>query len=284
MSVSSEDFSVDFSRKAAFCPGESIAFKFFKTTWSTSLKYEDSVLLDWWAANLSLLSYKCEAEIERLLKGKGEYLGYFSRETQHAFAVKVNGLVFLAVQGSSQPEDSILDMKFLKRRHDGIAYHRGFLEACNYLWDDLSSFIQSHNHEVILCGHSLGGAIAQVVASRIGVKKLVTFGSPRAAEAKIKQKITVPYSRYANCCDAVPDLPPFFFGFSHAGNLVSIDANLNLRSQHGTVDKMKAFFSYIFLFRWCRRGQAFSRVFSDHSPINYCTALARNLIENELEK
>ena len=190
----------------------------------------------------------------------------------------------MVFQGSCTPEDNILDVKFLKKKSSEVGFHRGFLYAADALWEKVKSVIESYDGEIIICGHSLGGAIAQIIASRISVKKLVTFGAPRVAGSQIKELIKSPYTRYVNCCDAVTYLPFRFLGFDHAGNTEFIDHKQELKNQESLLPKFKASIRYFGSLNWCKPGLALTRSLTDHSPVNYCQAIARHLLQKELEK
>jgi hypothetical protein len=72
-------------------------------------------------------------------------------------------------------------------------------------------------------GHSLGGAMAQLMASEVSICRpdlkvgLVTFGMPRclSKNTATKTKWSYPHWRVVNDGDPVPTVPPAEFGFSH---------------------------------------------------------------------
>ncbi|MCH2204440.1 MAG: lipase family protein [Lentisphaerales bacterium] len=276
-------FDLDFSKKAVFQPGTVAAFQHFQEGWIAGLKSSESYLVDWWAANLSQISYRSEGGIREELQDKGEFLQSFRADTQYAYLCRINGLKFLVIQGSCTFKDNVLDIKFFKKRAEEAAFHRGFLEATNKLWTDLQPVLEE-DHSIILCGHSLGGAIAQIIASRTTVKCLITFGAPRVAGCEITSLIKVPYRRYINCCDGVTMLPPEKFGFRHTGKLIFINDKQDLVEQESLRMKWKQSFKYFLSLNWLRPSQALTRSLTDHSPVNYSQAIARHLIQKELEK
>ena len=277
-------FELNFTKGAVFQPGTVEAFKHLRDEWISDLNLDNKYLIDWWAGNLCQISYRTEEKIVSELVGKGEFLKGFSSETQYAYICDISGIIFLVFQGSCTPEDNILDVKFLKKKYSEVGFHRGFLYAADALWEKVQPVIESYNGKVVMCGHSLGGAIAQIFASRISVKKLVTFGAPRVAGPEICELIKSPYTRYINCCDAVPHLPPKFFGFAHTGETIFIDDKQDLVNQEFLLPKFKASIHYFGSLNWCKPGLALTRSLTDHSPVNYCQAIARHLLQKELEK
>src|SRR5210317_1239959 len=57
--------------------------------------------------------------------------------------------------------------------------HNGFQEEVNKIWDDILEQLEAHEgKDLLITGHSLGGAMATIATSRLGdrVKCLYTFG------------------------------------------------------------------------------------------------------------
>lgn len=277
-------FDLDFSKKAVFQPGAVDAFRHFKADWIDQLSLMNKSLVDWWAINLCQVSYRSEEAIKVGLTDKGQFIQGFRADTQYAFLCQINGLKFLVIQGSCTFEDSLLDIKFFKRRVEEGAFHRGFLEATDKLWEMLRPVIAREQGQLILCGHSLGGAIAQIIASRVSVQCLITFGTPRVSGNEIVFLIKSPYRRYVNCCDGVTMLPPEKLGFKHTGELIFIDDRQELIGIEKMTLKWKLSFKYFLSLNWLRPSQALTRSLTDHSPVNYSQAIARHLIQKELEK
>ena len=79
-------------------------------------------------------------------------------------------------------------------------------------------------------------------------------------------------------------LPPKLLGFSHTGELVFIDDRQQLTNSESLWIKLRTSWGYFISLNWCKSEMALTRSLTDHSPVNYCHALARHLIEKELEK
>ncbi|MCM8532368.1 MAG: lipase family protein [Lentisphaeraceae bacterium] len=281
-----DNFLIDYSKKAIFQPGTSVVFEGFRSSWK-GLKYlSTSALLDWWAVNLCILSYRDEENILADIEPHGELIKSWHVRTQYAYLCKIGEVKFLVIQGSSSFEDNILDAKFLKKyADDGEAYHRGFLLASEYLLKEMKQDEDLfRDKDVIFSGHSLGGAIAQILSTKLSCHSLITFGAPKVGKGLSKLPESVDYRRYVNCSDAVPLLPPNLTGFDHSGKVCFIDHHQDLQSIESHKSRFIASMSYFLSFRWCLLRNGITRSLVDHSPINYSRALSRYLIQNELEK
>lgn len=130
---------------------------------------------------------------------------------------------------------SNLEVKFDRweqgRVHDG--FHKRYLEI---LWPTLA-YIRSARQrlphaDLIITGHSMGGAVATLFASKLASLNepaltptvVYTYGSPRVGDkafAKfVDSQLGEKLIRVMNDWDMVTDLPPTAFGYRHTGMLV----------------------------------------------------------------
>jgi putative lipase involved disintegration of autophagic bodies len=86
-----------------------------------------------------------------------------------AAAFSKDGATIIAFRGTAQAIDAVVDLK-LTAGMNSTYFSAGENYAQPY----------THRPNVYICGHSLGGAIAQVVANRLGFK-FVTFNAPGVA-------------------------------------------------------------------------------------------------------
>jgi len=127
-----------------------------------------------------------------------------------------------------------------------VKVHQGFRDAVfqndlansldrhvQSLLDDSSSF-GGLNADVYLTGHSLGGALAQVMGAYLANKysdrnfRVITFGQPKVGNDKFKdwsenELTNLSVWRFVNRSDAVPRLPPGVLGYDHAGHTLQIN-------------------------------------------------------------
>ena len=151
--------------------------------------------------------------------------------------------------------------------------HRGFRDALDEVWSDVSDWLVKQKKEhVFFTGHSLGGALATLAASRWNTETthLYTFGSPRVGGKKFIQsfKFNERY-RYRNNNDIVTKVPFEILGYKHVsgegGNFIYFDIDGNVSNK----------FSRWYMFKqWVKgtlRGIMKLKVdgFSDHGILNY---------------
>ena len=131
---------------------------------------------------------------------------------------------------------------------------------------------------IFLCGHSLGGAIATVCASRLekDVEELYTYGSPRVGGDIFRDNLLVDHCRVVNNNDMVAKVPFWFMGYRHHGYLTYINHYGNIRtltSWQRLKDQIRG--------RWCalRNFQMFDGI-RDHDIGKYCKKL-KSLVKIE---
>ena len=113
--------------------------------------------------------------------------------------------------------------------------HRGFRGQAYRLWDAVHDDILTETdrgvHKLWFTGHSLGAAIATLLATysqqtddSLNVSGLVTFGSPRVGNwtfANFANKAVPKHMRWVNNDDAVTKVPLNLLGhYSHCGHLM----------------------------------------------------------------
>lgn len=136
--------------------------------------------------------------------------------------------VIVAYRGTDEAGDWLTNLHAVTSRwKPGGRAHRGFKHAWYSLAPDLRRVLATLPPTRLLCGHSLGGALATLEASARGGGALYTFGSPRAGTSDFHATVAVPHFRVVNDHDPVPELPiagpPFFF--AHGGTAIHLDEN-----------------------------------------------------------
>jgi len=112
--------------------------------------------------------------------------------------------------------------------------HTGFHHEVHKILDRVQITVgqMRHKKKLYITGHSLGGAMATVAASKIeNVDLLCTFGSPRTGTKSFVKNIPAKHIRYVNNNDVVPTVPPSLFFYRHHGEERYIN-------YHGEVRKM----------------------------------------------
>lgn len=141
---------------------------------------------------------------------------YDETETQ-AFITHSDKFVLISVRGTQELWDFVADIdarQVLFEEGDGQAhraFYKGFAAAKVFVERYLESFYS--NQTLIICGHSLGGAIALLLSVWLKENwskdiQLYTFGSPRAADRTFVQGATaLAHHRLVNHNDPIPGVP-----------------------------------------------------------------------------
>ena len=161
--------------------------------------------------------------------------------------------------------------------------HEGFAEAFEKCWTELRPALHSREDRrpVVVTGHSLGGALATLAASRLDGCLLYSFGAPRVGDrsfARALDRCNSHLHRYVNYRDPVPLLPPALFGYSHCGKAYYINKDGRVvatppprrsdqeRNMRGLLDRLMA---------TLREPNGHVRNdLTDHAPVNYSSALS----------
>lgn len=241
----------------------------------------------WWLAELSRLVYCGSSAIRdaALARAGLRQRRFFDvAETQGAVVEASDGsFAVLAFRGSAQLDDWLVNLEATAEDWpQGGRVHEGFQEALDDVWAEIESVLDGGT-PVFYTGHSLGGALATLAASRRPPRALYTYGSPRVGNRRFVATLKgVPAFRVVNHRDVVTTLPPPMphLRLVHAGKLhyithdnkmlvgprrkvVRKDRKKRAKALAGTTDRR----------RWFDPPQKLS----DHSPINYVTHLERDL-------
>jgi triacylglycerol lipase len=122
----------------------------------------------------------------------------------------------IAIRGTSNIENAMADAEFnlITNKHTGIRLHSGFSAASQQLYSEIRSKIKPE-YTVNTTGHSLGGAIALILAMHLDVDKfkvgkVITFGQPKVTNIPGSSKFQhLDILRIVTPKDVVPLVPPF---------------------------------------------------------------------------
>ena len=143
------------------------------------------------------------------------------------FEVKQNnGITIITVRGTANENNVLadLDARLIKDDVLGIYLHKGFLDASTYVMQSIDNTFVNNvklytlEHTVYITGHSLGGAIAQIVGMWLHKRghnvQVFSYGSPKVSNEVLVSGQPVHW-RVSNPVDPVPWTPPF--PFFHTG-------------------------------------------------------------------
>lgn len=121
----------------------------------------------------------------------------------------------VVVRGTANVENAIVDMniRLIADKQTGVRLHQGFLEASIPIFKKLKSTLNK-DYDVITTGHSLGGAVAVILAMQLKsdgfkVVDVVTFGQPKVTNIEGANKFKdLNVIRIVQPKDLVPIVPP----------------------------------------------------------------------------
>ena len=211
-----------------------------------------SIVNAWWLAEASLLVYADRdfvtarlAEAGLAVEGQQPFTAQGSTQ---CYVAHTEDFVIVAFRGTQvlKPGASIhfldvlrdfyVDTKFsLIDCAEGGSIHKGFKAALDEVWEDQVrphlDRLDDGRRTFWFTGHSLGGALATLAASRFkSVSGVYTFGSPVVGDQEFAQKFRVAAKtyRFVNNEDLVAQLPaPGSHGltYEHVGHLKLIDSS-----------------------------------------------------------
>lgn len=153
-------------------------------------------------------------------------LGYLLGKGTHTqgFLTHNDKAVIISIRGTQEFDDYLTDLQAQQVAIEGYSYkahaHKGFHDAYNAIRPFIKSYLDRFhtNQKIIVMGHSLGGAIATLVAEWIRQQAkytnndnskviLYTYGSPRVGDVKFSEQANLTHYRMVSENDPIPSLP-----------------------------------------------------------------------------
>ena len=204
------------------------------------------------------------------------------------YTVTYNNNLIIVIRGTESLRDVLSDLNIIKQPlllNNCTTYpnvHTGFLKQLNSVTFNIEKVITEFKQEkpdgsIIICGHSLGGAIATIAATKYSLMfempvYCITFGSPRAGDykfAEIFNDTIISSIRIVNEDDPVP-LVPLPFTYSHVNGIKWLYRN-DIKTNSEQCCKWIRFIRNFFIS--CSTCCIFS-AFSDHSMDHYIDDLS----------
>jgi pimeloyl-ACP methyl ester carboxylesterase len=193
-------------------------------------------------------------------------------------------VAYVAFRGT-QP-DSLRDVFYVNAdfklvpRPGGGRVHQGFLAAFATVRRQIDDWLAAVGPaRLVVTGHSLGAALATVMAAERPGAELVTFGSPRVGDSAFAALFAGrAVRRYVDCTDVVDGVPPGILSYAHLHGMRYIDRFGAVRptppgAEEIARDRRSANLIYALKCAWQVWRNAAMRGFADHAPINYVSAL-----------
>ena len=198
-------------------------------------------------ANLSSIAYMDLEEAKKAVKKYGfTTVEFYNKDGAQAYRFMNKEDIVIACRGTQPTEfnDIKADLKAMPVIAETISrVHRGFKAEVDELWPMVQEDILRKvnvNKTLWFCGHSLGAAMATIMASRCKYDidlndpiELYTFGSPRVGWKGYCDSLNVEHHRWVNNNDIVTRVPLALMGYRHHGQEHYINAYGQVRNPTG---------------------------------------------------
>ena len=167
--------------------------------------------------------YGLNRMISKQSRTKNNYFSYY--------VMQEDGITIIIFRGTANAKNVLtdIDIRTFNDRRLEAKLHRGFRDAAELIHTDISRKYEL-DHTVYLTGHSLGGAVAQIIGMWLhsiigedGKRKhnvqIFTFGSPKVSTTFTFNEPN--HWRVVDRSAPVPFLPPY--PYFHSGVVIDID-------------------------------------------------------------
>ena len=190
----------------------------------SSLSFKDRSLL---FADLSKIAYCNKRDATSQAKKYGfNTVEFYDRDGAQAYRFMNKTDLVIACRGTQPTEwsDISADLKAIPVMAETVSrVHKGFKEEVDELWPMITEDINRKvnlNKKLWFCGHSLGAAMATIMASRCmhdeelnDPIELYTYGSPRVGWKGYVDSLNVTHHRWRNNNDIVTKVPLWIMGY-----------------------------------------------------------------------
>ena len=173
------------------------------------------------AAALSASVYESEQQVLQTVHATGYQLTEYQLvpEIELAYFIATNEQQkkqIVVLRGTSNAENALLDisLKLVQDEYTGLSLHEGFAFSAYQVFQRIRNKLNK-NYRIETTGHSLGGAVALILARYLDtdgftIDRVITFGQPKVTNfAGAKGFDSLNVIRVVTPLDMVPLTPPF---------------------------------------------------------------------------
>nr|VFJ43022.1 MAG: Lipase (class 3) [Candidatus Kentron sp. DK] len=181
------------------------------------------------------------------------------RNSAQAMLVEHQAYLCMVFRGTDELSDWLDNLDSFSKKELFGRFHGGFWDCVEDVWEPLFARYQALRKEqerpLFITGHSLGGAMATIVAARflhegLPFANVYTFGQPRAmrpgAAMKFNAGCKSRFFRFHNNNDIVTRVPAALMGYRHVGNHLYISEEKRIYREIGFWFRFLDFFDGIF--------------------------------------
>jgi triacylglycerol lipase len=233
-------------------------------------------------AELASIAYKDLKEVKPLAKKLGfTAVEMYDNDGAQAYRFQNARDCVIVCRGTEPTEfnDIKADLQATPVRSETVSrVHKGFKKEVDDLWPMVVEDVRALKKQTLwFAGHSLGAAMATVMASRcfyddtlMDPAELHTYGSPRVGWPGYVKTMAVEHHRWVNNNDVVTKVPLWCMGYRHDGIEHYIDSE-------GDIDQEKGFARFCDGFQGMIRGifKGSVDLISDHNMSDYIAHIAK---------
>ncbi len=198
-------------------------------------------------AKLASIAYMNKSDATKAVKKLGfTTVEFYDRDGAQAYRFMNKTDLVIACRGTepTQFNDIKADLRAVPVMAETVSrVHKGFKKEVDDLWPMICEDIDRKvnlKKQLWFCGHSLGAAMATIMASRCKYNdalndpiELYTYGSPRVGWRAYCNSLNVIHHRWVNNNDIVTRVPLAIMGYVHHGEEHYINAYGQVRNPTG---------------------------------------------------